>query len=88
MGRLRQLMHVPLSSTDHNTGENDMSELATIGEWKQDSEYGWSHPAGWTIGRYLVNGLSRFMLWQGREHKGRFDSFEDAVKQHRTIHNG
>jgi hypothetical protein len=61
-----------------------MSEPSTIGEWKQESEYGWSHPSGWAIGRYLVNGISRFMLWQGHETKGRFDSFSDAVNQHRT----
>ncbi|WP_181154692.1 hypothetical protein [Burkholderia multivorans] len=34
-------------------------------DWKQDSEYGWSHPSGWNIGRYIVNGTPVFMLWHG-----------------------
>ncbi|PFW66260.1 hypothetical protein C6Q28_12090 [Burkholderia multivorans] len=55
-----------------------MSEVVAEAEWKQESPYGWSHASGWTIGRYVVSGVSRFMLWQGRDHRGNFDSLEAA----------
>lgn len=41
--------------------------MTTLDDWKQDSEYGWSHPTGWNIGRYIVNGTPVFMLWHGGE---------------------
>ncbi|MFL9936447.1 hypothetical protein P0D88_47420 [Paraburkholderia sp. RL18-103-BIB-C] len=62
-----------------------MSEVVAESEWKQDSPYGWSHASGWTIGRYVVSGVSSFMLWQSREHQGRFDSLEEAQKQHAAL---
>ncbi|PNE59812.1 hypothetical protein A8H39_01305 [Paraburkholderia fungorum] len=61
-----------------------MSEVAAEIEWKQDSPYGWTHPAGWTIGRYIVSGVSHFMLWQGREHRGNFGSLEAAQAHYST----
>ncbi|MGF6637233.1 hypothetical protein [Paraburkholderia tuberum] len=60
-----------------------MSDVASQTEWKQDSPYGWSHPSGWTIGRYVVAGVPRFMLWEGRDHRGNFDSLDAAQAQHR-----
>ncbi|CAH0445360.1 hypothetical protein LMG10661_01611 [Ralstonia syzygii subsp. syzygii] len=35
--------------------------MTTLDDWKQDSEYGWSHPTGWNIARYIVNGTPVFM---------------------------
>jgi hypothetical protein len=61
-----------------------MSDPNAQTEWKQESPYGWSHPSGWSIGRYTVFGVSHFMLWQGREHRGKFDSLEAAQAHHRT----
>jgi hypothetical protein len=60
-----------------------MSDAASETEWKLESPYGWSHPSGWTIGRYVVAGVSHFMLWQGRDHRGKFNSLEAAQAQHR-----
>lgn len=63
-----------------------MSEPVAEVEWKQDfSPYGWSHASGWTIGRYVVSGVSRFMLWQGRDNRGQFDSMETAQEQHEAL---
>jgi hypothetical protein len=61
-----------------------MSDVVAQAEWKQDSLYGWSHPSGWTIGRYVASGVSHFMLWQGREHRGNFESLEAAQARHRS----
>lgn len=58
-----------------------MAEVPRESDWKQDSPYGWTHPAGWTIGRYVVSGVSCFMLWQGRDHRGKFDTLETAQAQ-------
>jgi len=54
-------------------------------EWKQDSEYGWSHPTGWTIARYIVNGVPTFMLWHGGETQGKCNSLDEAKKRHVEI---
>lgn len=51
-------------------------------DWKQDSAYGWSHPSGWTIGRYVVNGVPTFMLWHGAETQGQFNTLELAKARH------
>ncbi|AEA65577.1 hypothetical protein bgla_1p1870 (plasmid) [Burkholderia gladioli BSR3] len=53
-----------------------MSDVTAELDWKQDSPYGWMHPTGWTITRYVVSGASHFMLWQGRDHRGKFDSLD------------
>lgn len=53
-----------------------------VGGWKKDSDYGWSHQSGWTIGRYVVSGQSRFLLWQGTAPRGRFGSLEEAMNRH------
>lgn len=42
-----------------------MSEVVTEVDRKQDSPYGWLHPNGWRIGRYLVSGVSHFMHGKG-----------------------
>ncbi|HUO61592.1 MAG TPA: hypothetical protein VMU24_13050 [Candidatus Acidoferrales bacterium] len=62
--------------------------IAVEAVWKQEGEYGWSHPTGWTIGRYILNGVPRFMLWQGRDNRGRFDSLALAQQQHETLTKG
>lgn len=62
-----------------------MSDVDTQTEWKQDSPYGWSHASGWSIGRYVVAGVSHFMLWQGRDHRGKFASLEAAQAGHRLL---
>ena len=54
-------------------------------EWKQDSEYGWSHPTGWTIARYIVNGVPTFMLWHGGETQGKCNSLAEAKERHAKI---
>ncbi|MBC8751292.1 MULTISPECIES: hypothetical protein [Paraburkholderia] len=59
-----------------------MPEIAAQTEWKQDSPDGWSDASGCTIGRYVVSGVSHFMLWQGRDHRGNFDSLEAAQAHH------
>lgn len=51
-------------------------------EWRQDSDYGWSHPGGWTIGRYVVDGTAVFELWHGGVTQGRFDDLEAAKLRH------
>lgn len=53
--------------------------------WKQDSAYGWSHPTGWTIGRYIVGGRETFMLWHGNEIQGQFPTLEAAQAKHREL---
>lgn len=62
-----------------------MSEVVADIEWKKESSYGWSHASGWTIGRYVVSGVSRFMLWQGRDLRGQFDSLGSAQAHHATV---
>lgn len=62
-----------------------MSDVETQTEWKQDSPYGWSQASGWSIGRYVVAGVSHFMLWQGRDHRGKFASLEAAQAEHRLL---
>ncbi|WP_020201318.1 hypothetical protein [Cupriavidus sp. WS] len=59
-----------------------MPEVNADSEWKQDTAYSWSHPSGWTIARYVVNGVSRYMLWKGRESQALLDTLEDAQRQH------
>ncbi|WP_050453118.1 hypothetical protein [Candidatus Burkholderia verschuerenii] len=56
-----------------------------MGEWKQNSAYGWSHPSGWEIGRYLQNGEEIFMLWHGGETQGRFATLEKAIGRHAEL---
>ena len=59
--------------------------MTTLDDWKQDSEYGWSHPTGWNIGLYIVNGTPVFMLWHGGETQGRFDNLEAAQRRHAEL---
>ena len=59
-----------------------MSEVVGEIDWKQEPPYGWSHASGWTIGRYVVSGKSHFLLWQGRDIRGKFDSLELAQEHH------
>lgn len=62
-----------------------MSEVVAENEWKQDSPYRWTHASGWTIGRYVVSSVSRFMLWQGWTPQGPFDRLEEAQKPHVVV---
>jgi len=59
-----------------------MAEVLIENVWTAAGDYGWSHPTGWTIGRYVVNGTPRFLLWQGQKVVDRFESFDEAVKHH------
>ncbi|OUL85039.1 hypothetical protein CA603_23975 [Paraburkholderia hospita] len=63
----------------------EVSEIAVEKEWTPEGEYGWTHSSGWTIGRYIVSGSAVFLLWQGREIRGRFDSFESAAAKHAEL---
>lgn len=51
-------------------------------EWRQNSDYGWSHPSGWAIGRYVVGGTPVFGLWHGGETQGRFEDLAAAKLRH------
>jgi hypothetical protein len=63
-------------------GAVEVSEILVELEWKPEGQYGWAHSSGCTIGRYIVSGSAIFLLWQGREIRGRFDSFESAAAKH------
>ncbi|CAM2164553.1 conserved hypothetical protein [Burkholderia latens] len=53
--------------------------------WTKISDYGWTHPTGWTIDRYFQNGVENFMLWHGTETQGRRKSFAEVVALHREL---
>jgi hypothetical protein len=54
-------------------------------EWKQEGQYGWTHPSGWNIGRYVVSGTAVFRLWHGDETQGRFEHLEAAKTRHTEL---
>jgi len=54
-------------------------------KWKQERQYGWTHPSGWHIGRYVVGGKPVFRLWDGDKTHGRFDDLEAAKRHHTAL---
>jgi hypothetical protein len=64
---------------------NTVQDEDLAGSWKQLTPYGWSHPAGWTIGRYAVDGASKFMLWEGTSHRGIFSDLSAAIQGHAEL---
>jgi hypothetical protein len=54
-------------------------------QWIKESEHCMSHPSGWTIAKYNVNGVPVYMLWQGDASQGKFDSARDAMRRHSEL---
>ena len=50
--------------------------------WVKVSEYGMSHPTGWTIAKCIVNGTPVYVLWKGDDFHGKFDDAEAAKAKH------
>ncbi|WP_186027448.1 hypothetical protein [Burkholderia gladioli] len=50
--------------------------------WHVVSPYGYSHPSGWTIGRYRTDGVWETVLWEGTHIHGRFKNPLTAARHH------
>lgn len=58
-----------------------------MGEWSKASEYSLSHPGGWTLAKCFVQGVAKYVLWQGDERKGQFGTVREAVAAHQALAN-
>ena len=59
-----------------------IEERAAADGWRPEGQYGLVHPSGWSIGRYIVNGVETYMLWHGNETQGRFHTADEAKRKH------
>ncbi|KDR25580.1 MULTISPECIES: hypothetical protein [Caballeronia] len=56
-----------------------------MGEWTKESEYCLSHPSGWTIAKCYVQGVPRYVLWEGDTRKNQFNDVRDAMREHSRL---
>ncbi len=59
-----------------------IEQQAVTDGWRAEGKYGFVHPSGWSIGRYIVNCVETYMLWHGNETQGRFSTADEAKRKH------
>jgi hypothetical protein len=56
--------------------------------WEPSTPYSMTHASGWTLAKYIVYGVPRYLLWHGESHTGPFDSADQAITWHAGNFNG
>jgi hypothetical protein len=56
-----------------------------VGEWTKQNEYCLSHPSGWTIAKYMVQGNPTYLLWQDHALRGKFEAPREAMRMHKKL---
>lgn len=65
-------------------GDDEREAIEALG-WQTINTYGYTHPTGWSIGRYRVSNEWITVLWDAREIHKRFSSPFAAAQYHAEL---
>ncbi|MEQ5844341.1 MULTISPECIES: hypothetical protein [Paraburkholderia] len=64
--------------------DDERKAIEALG-WQTINTYGYTHPTGWTIGNYCLNGTWESILWDGKLVHARLASPLAAARCHADL---